>query len=127
MSTESQKPDGEKATPTRPLSQRGNECLSYTPENGLRMLARMMAEAHLEELGNEARSMRPGYMRELFITKIQISIDCLDLNLPTVRQQLHSLIDEALESANQVDREGTGLNQPFQSFKKDGFSIRFRR
>ncbi|MEL7562564.1 hypothetical protein [Dehalogenimonas sp. 4OHTPN] len=32
--------------------------MEYTPQNGLKMLARMIAEAYMEELAEEARQIR---------------------------------------------------------------------
>ncbi|MEL7562801.1 hypothetical protein [Dehalogenimonas sp. 4OHTPN] len=38
--------------------------IEYTPQNGLKMLARMIAEAYMEELAEEARQIRIAKQKE---------------------------------------------------------------
>ncbi|WP_145925562.1 hypothetical protein [Dehalogenimonas formicexedens] len=117
-------PDKKRAEvpPATSSSDHGHDHLVYTPENGLRLLGRMMAEAYLEELAEECRSKKPGYKRKLYIKRIQISSDCVDFNERSVRQKLHSILDKAIEKA---DREGLKQDYPL-SLEEAGFSIKLK-
>jgi len=90
----------------------------YLPQKGISILARMIAEAYIEELAQK-RFTEMGIKR-LYIEKIKITLDCVDLNNSKARQRLHALIDKAIETA---EFEGLTKNSPPLVLKKDGLSI----
>jgi hypothetical protein len=87
-------------------------------QSGLSILARVIAEAYIEEL-DQKRFAKMGVKR-LYIEKIKITLDCVDLNNSKARQRLHALIDQAIETA---EFEGLTKNSAPLVLKKDGFSI----
>ncbi|WP_153300903.1 hypothetical protein [Dehalococcoides mccartyi] len=81
-------------------------------------MARMIAEAHIEEL-DQKRFAEMGIKR-MYVGKIKITLDCVDLNNCKARRRLHVLIDKAIETA---EFEGLTKNSPPLVLKKDGLSI----
>ena len=90
----------------------------YLPQKGISILARMIAEAYIEEL-DQKRFAEMGIKR-LYIEKIKITLDCVDLNNSKARQRLHALIDKAIETA---ECDGLTKNSAPLVLKKDGLSI----
>lgn len=91
------------------------------PQKGIRILARMIAEAYLEEI-HQKRLTEMG-VRPLYIEKIQIALDCVDLNNPKERRKLHTLIDEAIEAA---EIRNLTRNSPPWVVKKGGLTIKLK-
>ena len=89
-----------------------------TCHNSISILARMIAEAYIEEL-DQKRFAEMGIKR-LYIEKIKITLDCVDLNNSKARQRLHALIDKAIETA---EYDGLTKNSAPLVLKKDGLSI----
>jgi len=89
-----------------------------TPQRGISILARMIAEAYIEEL-DQKRFAEMGIKR-LYIEKIKITLDRVDLNNSKARQRLHALIDKAIETA---ELKGLTKNSAPLVLKKDGLSI----
>ena len=87
-------------------------------QRGISILARMIAEAYIEE-SDQKRFAKMGVKR-LYIEKIKITLDCVDLNNSKARQRLHALIDQAIETA---EFEGLTKNSAPLVLKKDGLSI----
>jgi hypothetical protein len=87
-------------------------------QSGLRILARMIAEAYIEET-KQTRFMEMG-VKPLYIEKIKIALDRIDINNAKARQRLHAYIDQAIEMA---EFEGLTENSPPLILKKDGVSI----
>ena len=92
------------------------------PQKGIRILARMIAEAYLEEI-HQKRLTEMGVRPPLYIEKIQIALDCVDLNNPKERKKLHTLIDEAIEAA---ELRSLTRNSPPWVVKKGGLTIKLR-
>ena len=90
-------------------------------QRGISILARMIAEAYLEEI-DQKRLMEMG-VRPLYIEKIQIALDCVDLNNPKERKKLHTLIDEAIKAA---ELSGLTKNSPPWVVKKGGLTIKLK-
>ena len=87
-------------------------------QRGISILARMIAEAYIEE-SDQKRFAKMGVKR-LYIEKIKITLDCVDLINSKARQRLHALIDQAIETA---EFEGLTENSPPLVVKDDGLSI----
>jgi hypothetical protein len=89
---------------------------------GLKILARMIARAYLRDIEWEHLA-EIGLRPKMYIQKIQITMDCININDTNVRQTLHNMIDEAIESAN---AEGFSENSLPLTLKRDGISIRLK-
>ncbi|WP_041344539.1 hypothetical protein [Dehalococcoides mccartyi] len=87
-------------------------------QRGISILARMIAEAYMEEL-DQKRFAEMG-VKPLYIEKIKIAMDFVNINNPKARQKLHILIDKAIETAK---FEGLTENSPPLVLKNDGVSI----
>ena len=87
-------------------------------QSGLRILARMIAEAYIEET-KQTHFVEMG-VKPLYIEKIKIALDRIDINNAKARQRLHAYIDQAIEMA---EFEGLTENSPPLVLKKDGLSI----
>ena len=87
-------------------------------QRGLGILARMIAEAYIEET-KQTRFVEIG-VKPLYIEKIKIALDRMNINDAKARQKLHAYIDQAIEMA---EFEGLTENSPPLVLKKDGLSI----
>jgi hypothetical protein len=87
-------------------------------QRGISILARMIAEAYIEEL--DQKRFAEMCIKRLYIEKIKITLDCVDLNNSKARQRLHALIDKGIETA---ELEGLTKNSAPLVLKKDGLSI----
>ncbi len=85
----------------------------------LTILARMIAEAYLEEVSRK-RLAEIGVKPRLYVETIKIIINSSDVNSPTEREKLHASIDEAIDAAT---FDGWRANSPPYVLKKDGLSI----
>ena len=71
-------------------------------DDGLRILARMIARAYIKDQKKQRLaelSVRP----KLFVDRIYIALDCVDMNDGKERQRLHQTIDEAINEAARQD------------------------
>lgn len=69
-----------------------------TPDGELRILARMIVRAYIKDL-EKKRLIELGVRPKLFLERIYIAFDCVDMNDPKERQRLHQTIDEAIDEA----------------------------
>lgn len=96
--------------------------VQHSPQRGISILARMIAQAFIEE-SDQKRFAEKGTKRRLYLEKIQITLDCVDLNNTKARKRLHTLIDEAIEIA---EFEGLMKNSPPLVLKQKSVSIRLK-
>jgi len=89
-------------------------------DDGLRILARMIARAYIKDL-EKKRLAELGVRPKLFIERIYIALDCVDMNDSTERQRLHQTIDEAINKASQQDLPE---KSPPLVLKRDGIRVR---
>jgi hypothetical protein len=93
-----------------------------TRDDGLRILARMIARAYIKD--QEKKYLAElGMPPRLFIERIYIAFECVDMNNGKERQRFHQTIDEAI---NEAARQDLPEKTPFV-FKRDGIRIRIYR
>ena len=93
-----------------------------TCDDGLRILARMIARAYIKDQ-EKKRLAELGIPPRLFIERIYIAFDCIDMSNGKERQRLHQTIDDAI---NEAARQDLPEKTPFV-FKGDGIRIRIYR
>ena len=91
-----------------------------TRDDALRILARMIAQSHIRDL-EKKRLIELGVRPKLFIERIYIALDCVDMNDPKERQKLHRMIDEAMNEASLQDLPE---KSPPLVLKKNGIRVR---